>query len=77
MSLEEIVKELNPVIRGWNNYHQYKTGITPEAKRFRQLNRFVRERIRIFLKRKYSDESRGWWRVPDGLYTQVGLAKFG
>jgi len=77
LTLEEVVKELNPVIRGWNNYHQYKTGITPEAKRFRELNRFVRERIRIFLKRKYSDESRSWWRVPGGLYTQVGLVKFG
>jgi group II intron reverse transcriptase/maturase len=77
VSLEEIVKELNPVIRGWNNYHQYRTGISPEAKRFRQLNRFVQERIRIFLKRKYSDESRGWWRVPGGLYTQIGLVRFG
>jgi group II intron reverse transcriptase/maturase len=77
LSLEEIVRELNPVIRGWNNYHQYKTGITPEAKRFRQLNRYVRERIRIFLKRKYSDRSRGWWRVPDSLYTTVGLVQFG
>jgi group II intron reverse transcriptase/maturase len=77
LSLEEIVSELNPVIRGWNNYHQYRTGITPEVKRFRRLNRFVRERIRIFLKRKYSDRSRGWWRVPVGLYEHIGLVRFG
>jgi group II intron reverse transcriptase/maturase len=77
LSLEEIVEELNPLIRGWNNYHQYRTGISPEQKRFRSLNWFVRERIRIFLKRKYSDRSRGGWRVPSGLTMRLGLAQFG
>ncbi len=60
LSLEELIKELTPVIRGWNNYHK---ATRPVLKRLRKLNAFVRERLRIFLKRKYSDRSRGTWRV--------------
>jgi hypothetical protein len=60
MSLEELIGELTPVIRGWNNYHK---ATRPVLKRLRKLNTFVRERLRIFLKRKYSDQSRGTWRV--------------
>jgi group II intron reverse transcriptase/maturase len=66
LSLEKLIKELTPVIRGWNNYHK---ATRPVRKRLRKLNGFVRERLRIFLKRKYSDQSRGTWRVHNnGLY---------
>jgi len=73
-SLEEMVGDLNPVIRGWNNYH---TASMPDAKRFRQLNAFVQERLRIFLKRKYTDQSRGYRRVPSKLSDRLGLYQFG
>ena len=74
MSLEEIIEDLNPVIRGWNNYH---TAVPPQAKRFRKLNGFVRERMRIFLRRKYSDRSMGNWRVHNNLLVRLGLYQFG
>ena len=74
LSLEELIKELTPVIRGWNNYHK-ATG--PVLKRLRKLNAFVRERLRIFLKRKYSDGSRGTWRVHNNLVVRLGLYQFG
>jgi RNA-directed DNA polymerase len=74
LSLEEMIGELNPVIRGWNNYH---TSVKPVAKRFRGLNAFVRQRLRIFLRRKYSDQSRGLRRVHGNLFVRLGLLQFG
>lgn len=74
LSLEQLIGELNPVIRGWNNYH---VATHPVRKRLRRLNAFVRERLRIFLKRKYSDQSRGTWRVHDNLIVRLGLCQFG
>lgn len=73
-SLEEIVGELNPIIRGWNNYH---TAIRPVRERLLKLNSYVRERMRIFLKRKYSDETRGSRRVHGEMIARLGLCQFG
>ena len=74
LSLEELIGELTPVIRGWDNYHK---ATRPVRKRLRNLNGFVRERLRIFLKRKYSDQSRGTWRVHNNLLVRLGLYQFG
>jgi RNA-directed DNA polymerase len=74
LKLEEIITELNPIIRGWNNY---QTRIRAERKRFLRLNHYVNERMRIFLKRKYSDRSRAGWRVAGNLPAKLGLAQFG
>jgi group II intron reverse transcriptase/maturase len=74
LALEELIGELTPVIRGWNNYHK---ATRPVRKRLRKLNGFVRERLRIFLKRKYSDQSRGTWRVHNNLVVRLGLYQFG
>ena len=74
LSLEEMIMDFNPVIRGWNNYHK---AVQPDIKRFAKLNAFVRERIRIFLKRKYSDQSRGCRRVHNRLPVRLGLCQFG
>lgn len=74
LSLEEMIKEVNPVIRGWNNYH---TREYAEQGRFRYLNYFVRDRFRIFLRRKYGDQARGYRRIPDNLLVRLGLVQFG
>lgn len=74
LSLEEMITLLNPVIRGWNNYH---TRIRAERKRFFHLNQFVWNRLRIFLKRKYDDPSRGTRRASPELFERLGLAQFG
>jgi len=73
-SLEELVQDLNPILRGWNTYH---TTVQPERKRFSKLNSFVRERVRIFLRRKYNDQSRGAWRVHGNLLVRLGLFQLG
>ena len=74
LSLEELIEELNPVLRGWDNYQRKALSA---RKRVRKLNGFIRERIRIFLKRKYSDQSRGTRRVHDNLPVRLGLYQFG
>ena len=71
--LVEMIKELNPELRGWANYHMRARG---ERKRMKKLNGFVRERLRIFLKRKYSDETRGSRRLHGNLLVRLGLFQF-
>jgi len=73
-SLEDLIEELNPVLRGWNNYH---IRAQAERKRLRTLNRFVEERLRIFLKRKYSDQTRGTRRVSGNRPVRLGLFQCG
>jgi len=74
LSLEELIEELNPVLRGWDHYQRKAMSV---RKRVRKLNGFIRERIRIFLKRKHSDQSRGTRRVHDNLPVRLGLYQFG
>lgn len=74
LSLEGLIEELNPVIRGWNNYHK---AVHPERERLLKLNEFVWERMRIFQKRKYNDQTRGCRRVHDNLPVRLGLCQFG
>jgi Group II intron, maturase-specific domain len=74
LALEELIEELNPVVRGWNNY---QTGVKPDPKRFKKFNAFLKERIRIFLRQKYRDQTRGWRRVHGNLFTRLGLYQFG
>jgi RNA-directed DNA polymerase len=74
LSLEEMIKELNPVLRGWDNYQRKAKSA---RKRVLKLNGFVRDRLRIFLKRKYSDQSRGTRRVHGNLPARLGLYQFG
>ena len=72
LSLEEMIAGLNPIIRGWNNYHTRISG-----KRLRKLNGFVWERLRIFLKRKHSDPTRGSRRIRNKILVELGLRRFG
>lgn len=74
MSLEEMISKLNPIVRGWNIYH---TTVQPERKHLKKLNGFVRERLRIFLRRKYSDQTRGQRRARGNLFVRLGLYQFG
>ncbi len=74
LSLEELIGELNPIIRGWNNYH---IAVSPERKRLIKLNAFTYERLRIFLKRKYTERTRGYKRVSGNLPVRLGLCQFG
>jgi len=74
LSLEGVIEELNPVLRGWSNYHM---AVSPEQKRLIKLNAFTYERLRIFLKRKYTDRTRAYKRVSGNLPVRLGLFQFG
>ena len=74
LSLEDVIEELNPVLRGWSNYHM---AVSLERKRLIKLNAFTYERLRIFLKRKNTDRTRGYKRVPGNLPVRLGLFQFG
>jgi len=69
LSLQEIIREINPILRGWYNY--FKVGNSEPH--FRRLDRFVLNRLRIFMKRKHSDPCRGRWRIADDLLDRLGL----
>jgi RNA-directed DNA polymerase len=77
LSLEGIIEELNPVVRGWSNYHRQHDGTRAEQDRFEKLNWFLYDRLRIFLKRKYGDQSRGGRRVVGNGPAKLGCVQFG
>jgi len=76
-SLDEMIRMLNPVIRGWNNYQTRNRWARTGNKMFNGLNWFVRDRLRIFLKRKYSLSTRGTRKLSDDLLVKLGLCQFG
>ena len=55
LSLQEAIREINPILRGWHNYFRIGQG----EKVFRRLDRFVMNRLRIFVKRKHNNPQRG------------------
>jgi group II intron reverse transcriptase/maturase len=77
LSLEEIIGELNPFIRGWSNYHRCHQKTWVKRRRFRSLDRYAYDRLRFFLKRKYNDQTRGNRRVLGNVPKKVGLVQFG
>jgi hypothetical protein len=72
-SLEEMIEELNPVLRGWHNYHK---AVDPYPRRILTLNWYVWDRLRIFLRRKHNDDTRGTRRLQGGLAASLGLYQF-
>jgi len=74
MSLDEMIAELNPMLRGWDNYHRAADAY---RKRIIKLNGFVHDRLRIFWKRKHSEESMGLGRLPHHTLVRLGLYQFG
>jgi RNA-directed DNA polymerase len=72
-SLEDVIRMLNPLIIGWKNYH---AKIGPVRDRFRKLDEYVRLRLRIFIKRKYTLQNKGCGKLRDNLVGKLGLAQF-
>jgi len=57
---EEVVRELNPVLRGWANHFSYGTRLMA----YRAVDNYVYERVRHFLRRRHKVPSRGTKRFP-------------
>ena len=69
LSLDEVIKEINPIIAGWHRYFRVGNG----ELHFRRLDRFIQNRLRIFVKRKHSNPSRGLRKLVGGLLERLGL----
>ena len=69
--IEELVPELNRVLRGWRNY--FRTG-NASRRRFIQIDRYVHERLALFDSKKRRKSGRNWGRMHDtGWYQSLGL----
>lgn len=79
-SVADVVRELNPVLRGWGNY--FARGNS--SRQFAALDSYVRERLALFLSKKHGKSGRGWdqrWHGIDfrtaGLYRLSGTVRWG
>jgi RNA-directed DNA polymerase len=58
--IRDVIRELNPILRGWGNY--FRTGNA--ANKFVQIDRYVARRLRGLLRRRYGRNLRpGQWRL--------------
>lgn len=55
--VERIIEQVNPKIRGWANYHRHGNNVSL----FRTLDKWVRNRIRAYVRRRWRD--RGRWKI--------------
>ena len=55
-SLEEIVAELNPILRGWGAYLRHGNS----SKAFNRMNEYVHLRLATFMSRKHGRKDLGW-----------------
>ena len=69
LSLQEVIVEINRILRGWHNYFKRSNG----EPIFQYLDRFILTRLRIFVKRKFSDENRGSRRLAGDRLDRLGL----
>jgi RNA-directed DNA polymerase len=70
--LEEIVKWVNPIIRGWRNYYQ----IGNCSKQLIQLDKFVYNRFRLLYKRKYRRRLSRHMPAFRQWFTEAGINPF-
>jgi len=70
IKVEGIVKELNPVIRGWINYFK----IANSSKKFGKIRLFTANKVRKFMRRRRGKSGYGYKRYSDDyLYKRLGL----
>jgi RNA-directed DNA polymerase len=67
---QEVVKELNTVLRGWANHFSYGTRLMA----YRAVDHYVYERVRHFLRRRHKVPSRGTERFPaERVFGELGV----
>ncbi len=68
--IEYIIKELEPILRGWVNYYR----IGNSSKKFGKLRNYVGQRVRKFMCRSRGKSGYGYKKyTEDYLYRQLGL----
>lgn len=67
---DRIIKELNPVIRGWVNYFK----IANSSKKFGKIRLYTANKVRKFMRRRRGKSGYGYKRYSDDyLYKRLGL----
>ena len=69
-AVEWVIEDLNHVLRGWGAYFRYGNS----ARRFAQLDSYVRERLAIFASIKHGRHGRNWQRhYTWAWYSRLGI----
>ena len=69
---EIVLEKLNEIVRGWVGYFYYGNC----SRDLTRIKGFLEERVRIYLRRKHGQKSRGYRRYPARyLYETLGLYK--
>lgn len=70
IKVEQVTRELNPVIRGWVNYYK----IANSSKKFGKIKLYVANKVRKFMRRRRNKSGYGYKEYPDEyLYNKLGL----
>ena len=70
IKVEQVVRELNPVIRGWVNYFR----IGNSSKKFGKISSYVTNKVRKFMRRRRYKSGYGYKKYPDTyLCNKLGL----
>lgn len=70
VKVQEVVKELNPIIRGWVNYFR----IANSSKKFGKIRLYAANKVRKFIRRRQNRSGYGYRNYPDNyLYKRLGL----
>jgi RNA-directed DNA polymerase len=56
LSFTEVVKRLNPILRGWMNYFKFGNS----AKKFSSMDMYVHERVALWWSKKHNKSGRRW-----------------
>jgi RNA-directed DNA polymerase len=68
--LERLIAELNPVLRGWGTYFR----VGNAGRQFALVDRYVHERLALFLSKKAGRAGRGWKeRYPWTYFRGLGV----
>lgn len=70
LKVEQVVKDLQPVLRGWVNYFR----IANSSRNFGKVKRYTAQRIRKFIRKHGQRAGYGYKQYPDSyLYQKLGL----
>jgi hypothetical protein len=74
-SIEDVVADLNPILRGWAEY--FRHGVS--SKQFQRINEYVHLRLATYMSRKHGRKGLGWtgrydyaWFKTVGVYHLSG-----
>jgi RNA-directed DNA polymerase len=70
---EEVRDRLNQILRGWSAYFSYGSRATA----YREVNNYVSDRVRHFLKRRHKVQSRGTERYGARVFGELKVIRLG